>query len=265
MTVTDLRPVAVASVQGTLALDLTAHQDPPEEVPAGAGSSCDVVDIGRAARREFDRLSGRIVQAVVEIVGGDRPVTQVLRWTTPDVYQDLGRRAHLVAQAVGRRPGPGRRPGHPTAGGRRAHLLRRRRRGRGQRPRAVRAALAGRRGALRAAPRPVGVLRPGVRLGALTVWCCVSHAHREQPWRDDDVRSRPRPAADRQPDLRRHRQHRRHGRPRGRGDRRGRRRARPVRRRPAARGTPWCSATTTHRTPRPCCARRSPRTRRTSR
>jgi hypothetical protein len=106
MTVTDLRPVAVASVQGTLALDLTAHQDPPDEVPT-AGSSCDVVDIGRAARREFDRLSGRIVQAVVEIVGGDRPVTQVLRWTTPEVYQDLGRRAYLVAQAVGRRPGQG--------------------------------------------------------------------------------------------------------------------------------------------------------------
>jgi hypothetical protein len=107
MTVTDLRPVPVASVQGTLALDLTAHQDPPDEVPAGAGSSCDVVDIGRAARREFDRLSGRIVQAVVEIVGGDRPVTQVLRWTTPEVYQDLGRRAYLVARAVGRRPGQG--------------------------------------------------------------------------------------------------------------------------------------------------------------
>ena len=32
-------------------------------------------------------------------MGGDRPVTQVLRWTTPEVYQDLGRRAHLVAAA----------------------------------------------------------------------------------------------------------------------------------------------------------------------
>ena len=43
----------------------------------------------------------------MEIVGGDRPVSQVLRWTTPPVYQDLGRRAQLVAQAVGRRPGQG--------------------------------------------------------------------------------------------------------------------------------------------------------------
>ena len=107
MTVADLRPVGVASVQGTLALDLTAHQDPPDAAPAGAASPCDVVDIGRAARREFERLSGRILQAVVEIVGGDRPVTQVLRWTTTEVYQDLGRRAQLVAQAVGKRPGQG--------------------------------------------------------------------------------------------------------------------------------------------------------------
>jgi hypothetical protein len=102
-----LRPVGVASVQGTLALDLTPRQDPPEVSHQTATSAGDVVDIGRAARREFERFSGRIVQAVVEIVGGDRPVSQVLRWTTPPVYQDLGRRAQLVAQAVGRRPGQG--------------------------------------------------------------------------------------------------------------------------------------------------------------
>ncbi len=103
-----LAPVGLASIQGTLALDLTPRQDPPEhDHRLGDGPAGDVVDIGRAARREFERFSGRIVQASVEIVGGDRPVTQVLRWTTPDVYQDLGRRAQLVARAVGRRPGQG--------------------------------------------------------------------------------------------------------------------------------------------------------------
>jgi hypothetical protein len=102
-----LRPVGVASVQGTLALDLTPRQDPPDVSRQTASPAGDVVDIGRAARREFERFSGRIVQAVVEIVGGDRPVSQVLRWTTPEVYQDLARRAHLVAHAVGRRPGSG--------------------------------------------------------------------------------------------------------------------------------------------------------------
>jgi Family of unknown function (DUF6459) len=102
------RQVGVASVQGTLALDLTPRQDPPDDVEGPSGRcGGDVVDIDRVARGEFERFSGRIVQAVVEIVGGDRPVSQVLRWTTPAVYQDLGRRAQLVARAVGRRPGQG--------------------------------------------------------------------------------------------------------------------------------------------------------------
>jgi hypothetical protein len=43
----------------------------------------------------------------VEVVGGDRPVSQLLRWTSPEVYHDLARRAHLVAAAAGRRPGAG--------------------------------------------------------------------------------------------------------------------------------------------------------------
>ena len=108
----DRGPVGVASVQGTLALDLTPRHDPPD--PAGTVLTTgptrapgEVVGIDRVARQEFERFSGRMIQAVVEIVGGDRPVSQVLRWTTPAVYQDLGRRAQLVARAVGRRPGHG--------------------------------------------------------------------------------------------------------------------------------------------------------------
>jgi hypothetical protein len=102
-----LHPVGIASIQGTLALDLTARHDPPEDDDVAGAPLGDVVEIGLLARREFERFSGRIVQAVVEIVGGDRPVSQVLRWTTPTVYQDLGRRAQLVARSVGRRAGHG--------------------------------------------------------------------------------------------------------------------------------------------------------------
>jgi Family of unknown function (DUF6459) len=102
-----LRAIGVASVQGTLALDLSPRQDPPDTGSVAGRVGADVVDIDRAARREFERFSGRIVQAVVEIVGGDRPLSQVLRWTTTPVYQDLGRRAQLVARAVDRRPGQG--------------------------------------------------------------------------------------------------------------------------------------------------------------
>jgi hypothetical protein len=102
----------VASVQGTLALDLGPVLDVPEPwAPAphgpGAGAGLDVVGVDLVRRRRFEQHAARIGAAVVEIVGGDRPVSQVLRWTTPDVYQDLARRAHLVASSVGRRPGSG--------------------------------------------------------------------------------------------------------------------------------------------------------------
>jgi hypothetical protein len=100
----------VATVQGTLALDLGPRLDVPEPVLSGRpGDSAlhDVVPVDLVQRRRFEQHAVRIGAAVVEIVGGDRPVSQVLRWTTPEVYQDLARRAHLVARAVGRRPGTG--------------------------------------------------------------------------------------------------------------------------------------------------------------
>jgi len=100
----------VASVQGTLALDLGPRLDVPEPNLChdhGLGSGVDVVPVDLVRRRRFEQHAARIGAALVEIVGGDRPVSQVLRWTTPQVYQDLARRAHLVGAAVGRRPGTG--------------------------------------------------------------------------------------------------------------------------------------------------------------
>lgn len=100
--------VPVASVQGTLALELEPRQDPPE-VRGGPGHpGGDVVPIDRRLRRQLEDWSRRYAQAAVEIVGGDRPVTQLLRWTTPTVYEDLARRAQVVARAGGHRPGQGR-------------------------------------------------------------------------------------------------------------------------------------------------------------
>jgi uncharacterized protein DUF6459 len=67
---------------------------------------------------QFDRLptrtselpdptawSRRLVQAVIEALSGVRPVAQLIRWTTPDVYAGLQRRCHAQ---TGRRA-PGRR------------------------------------------------------------------------------------------------------------------------------------------------------------
>ena len=98
----------IASVQGTLALDLGPRLEVPDvDVAPGRGVGEDVVTVDLKKRRRFEQHAARIGAAVVEIVGGDRPVSQVLRWTTPEVYQDLARRALLVSAAAGRRPGSG--------------------------------------------------------------------------------------------------------------------------------------------------------------
>ena len=101
------RPVPVAGVQGTLALDLQPRVEPPRPGPGhGSGSGATPVDVRR--RREVERWSHRFAQAAVEIVGGDRPASQLLRWTTGSVYADLHRRAMLVARAGGHQPAAGR-------------------------------------------------------------------------------------------------------------------------------------------------------------
>jgi hypothetical protein len=104
-------PATLASVQGTLALDLVPRHDPPEAAPQPGRPGGDVVPIDRQRRRRLVAWTHRYAQAVVEIVEGDRPVTQVLRWTVPEVYHDLARRAVLVARAGGHVPGQGRPAG----------------------------------------------------------------------------------------------------------------------------------------------------------
>lgn len=92
------RPTPLATVQGTLALDLGVETppDPPALVPVPDGES--------RQRRRLESWAHRFTQAAVEIAGGDRPVTQLLRWTSPTVYEDLARRAQLVRTAVVREP-----------------------------------------------------------------------------------------------------------------------------------------------------------------
>lgn len=92
-------PVPVAITQGTLALDLQPRLEPP---PAA------VADLGRARRHSVEEWVRRFAQAAIEIVGGDRPPSQLLRWTSRTVYADLQRRAVLVARAGGHTPGAAR-------------------------------------------------------------------------------------------------------------------------------------------------------------
>lgn len=92
-------PVPVAPVQGTLALALQPHREPP---PAP------VVDLDGDPACAVESWARRLVQAALEIVGGDRPASQLVRWTDREVYDDLQRRAWLVARAGGHTPGVGR-------------------------------------------------------------------------------------------------------------------------------------------------------------
>ncbi|MGH8894392.1 MAG: Rv3235 family protein, partial [Actinomycetes bacterium] len=104
-------------VQGTLALAFvlptgvpSTPQAPPDLrlVPAprpDAEEDQDAADFGPQPTPRHDlpeprRWSGRFVQAVVEVLAGDRPVTQLVRWTTTDVYDEVACR--VLDGAAGR-------------------------------------------------------------------------------------------------------------------------------------------------------------------
>lgn len=97
-------PAPLATVQGTLALDLGGGLDAPPGPPDLAA----VTGAGTPERQRLESWAHRFTQAAVEIAGGDRPVSQLLRWASPAVYEDLARRAQLVRAAV-LREGPSTR------------------------------------------------------------------------------------------------------------------------------------------------------------
>jgi len=113
-----------AAVQGTLALafllpsgvpavpevplELVCPPDLRLVAPAEADEVLDEAEFGpqptpRAALPEPRTWAGRFVQAVVEVLAGDRPVSQLVRWTTTEVYDDVACRITS-----------GARPGSPT-------------------------------------------------------------------------------------------------------------------------------------------------------
>ena len=90
-------------VQGALAVDFDSLTD---EQLFGA----------RPTRRDDlpdpREWAGHIAQALVEVMSGSRPAPQLLRWTVPEVYAVVARRAAVSAR---RAAGEGRR-GTPAAG-----------------------------------------------------------------------------------------------------------------------------------------------------
>ncbi|MDQ3615973.1 MAG: Rv3235 family protein [Actinomycetota bacterium] len=88
--------VPIASVQGTLALDIRGCLGMP--ATPELRPQLDLVDGSERVAEDISMWSARFAQAVVEVVGGDRPVTQLVRWTTARVYGDLGRRVRILAR-----------------------------------------------------------------------------------------------------------------------------------------------------------------------
>lgn len=103
----------MASVQGSLALDLTPRTAPPRPRLRSTSRAGDVVVVASAERARIDERVAGYLQAIVEIAAGDRPVAQVLRHTVPEVYDDLAARARTVIAAAGSEPGRVRGP-HPA-------------------------------------------------------------------------------------------------------------------------------------------------------
>lgn len=106
--------VPVATVQGTLALDLRQPWEAPpprtlEPVATSPGAddepgdrdevTCTVVaPRGRGA--DVDEVAQAFARALVEVIGGERGPGQVLRWVSVEVYDQLLRRADLLARTV---------------------------------------------------------------------------------------------------------------------------------------------------------------------
>ena len=84
--------VPTAATQGTLALDLGSLVGEPATPDPKVVAS----HVGPAP--EVRTWAARFAQAVVEVIGGDRPLSQLLRWTNAVVYQELDRRVRILAR-----------------------------------------------------------------------------------------------------------------------------------------------------------------------
>lgn len=110
---TDLEPI---SVQGTLALDLRAADAPPlREIQGTAWSA-------HGDPTELRAWAGRFAQTVLEALCLERPVTQLLRWTTPHVYRHLERHIAARREAMRSMPRIGRRNAGARATVRSVHI-----------------------------------------------------------------------------------------------------------------------------------------------
>jgi Family of unknown function (DUF6459) len=96
--------VPLAAVQGTLALDLDRVPEAPgtadlrvveDHAPQPPAEQAE-----HAEQADLRAWAARFAQATVEVLGGDRPVAQLLRWTNARVYTDLTRRVRILGRTA---------------------------------------------------------------------------------------------------------------------------------------------------------------------
>ena len=102
------RPPGAAPVDGSLALDaaaLDAAALGDVERAARPAPELRLVALPERGNDEVRQWAARFAQAVVEVLGGDRPLQQMLRWTSQRVYGELERRLAILSrtQDAGRR------------------------------------------------------------------------------------------------------------------------------------------------------------------
>ena len=90
--------------QGALALTYSLAGGVSAE--PGVGGLTLVPDATDLVVPDAEQWAARFVQAVIEVVSSDRPLSQLARWTKPEVFVDLGQRRERVARH--RSPGQAR-------------------------------------------------------------------------------------------------------------------------------------------------------------
>lgn len=74
----------------------------PHPADDGTDPDFDPQPTPRSALPEPRGWSGRLVQAMVEVLAGDRPSAQLVRWTTGDVYDEVRQRVRSDARGATR-------------------------------------------------------------------------------------------------------------------------------------------------------------------
>lgn len=92
-----LQSAGQSYTQGALALTFPLVSGLEAEPASAALSVLAARPAPRHSVPDPDQWASRFLQAVVEVVSSDRPLTQLARWTNPQVFAEVARRRQRIA------------------------------------------------------------------------------------------------------------------------------------------------------------------------